>query len=351
MNAGVAFAVAAGNDNDDANFYSPAAFDNVLTVSAVADFDGSAGGAGSPTCRSDVDDTLASFSNWGSAVDIAAPGACIESTYPIEQGSYGIISGTSMASPHVAGALALLASVNNPANANDVSNLYDAVINAGHLDWIDDSGDNMKERLLDVSDSSLFAPVFSGGGGDPTDTAPPTVAITSPSDDNTFTEGATIVFAGTASDNIDGDLGSSLDWQSDRDGNIGTRVSISTTTLSVGTHVITASAADAAGNSGSGSATITVTSDPDGTELTLSATPDKVKGDKSADLSWNPTLTVDVWRNGSLIDSSISGGTSRDGPLGKGGGSATYQVCEAGGQATCSNEVTVLWQRGNRPGQ
>lgn len=103
VDAGVAFAVAAGND-DDANDYSPAAFDNVLTVSALADFDGEPGGLGFPTCRSDQDDTLADFSNWGTAIDIAAPGVCIKSTFPIEQGEYGTISGTSMASPHAAGA-------------------------------------------------------------------------------------------------------------------------------------------------------------------------------------------------------------------------------------------------------
>jgi subtilisin len=117
VNKGVAFAVAAGNSDADANNYSPAAFDNVLTVSALADFDGEPGGLGSPTCRADQDDTLADFSNWGSAVDIAAPGVCILSTYPIERGEYGTISGTSMASPHAAGALALLASRNNPNNA------------------------------------------------------------------------------------------------------------------------------------------------------------------------------------------------------------------------------------------
>jgi len=89
VNVGVAFAVAAGNEDDDANLYSysPAAFDNVLTVSALADFDGKPGGEGSAACREDVDDTLAEFSNWGDAVDIAAPGICILSTYPLEQGA------------------------------------------------------------------------------------------------------------------------------------------------------------------------------------------------------------------------------------------------------------------------
>ncbi len=104
VNAGVAFAVAAGNDDDDANNYSPGGFDNVLSVSALADFDGIPGALGSPTCRTDQDDTLADFSNWGPEVDVAAPGVCILSTYPIEQGTYGTISGTSMASPHAGSA-------------------------------------------------------------------------------------------------------------------------------------------------------------------------------------------------------------------------------------------------------
>ena len=139
VNAGVAFAVAAGNDGADADGYSPARFDNVLTVSALADFDGQAGGSADPAgtsgtyCRVDQDDTLADFSNWGSAVDLAAPGVCIESTYPIERGSYGTISGTSMASPHAAGALALLASNTLPArDAAAVDALYVTVIGAGN---------------------------------------------------------------------------------------------------------------------------------------------------------------------------------------------------------------------------
>jgi hypothetical protein len=160
VNAGVAFAVAAGNDDDDANNYSPGGFDNVLSVSALADFDGIPGALGSPTCRTDQDDTLADFSNWGPEVDIAAPGVCILSTYPIEQGTYGTISGTSMASPHAAGALALLASLNNPANATDVYNLYNTVKSTGNYNWTDDSGDGIQEPLLDVSNTTIFDPVL-----------------------------------------------------------------------------------------------------------------------------------------------------------------------------------------------
>lgn len=151
VNNGVAFAVAAGNDSSLASSYSPAAFDNVLTVSALADFNGLAGGGAAPTCRSDQDDTLADFSNFGSAVDIAAPGVCILSTYPLEKGSYASISGTSMASPHAAGGLALLASVNNPGNAADVEAMYDHMINTGNYNWTDDSGDGILEPLMDVS--------------------------------------------------------------------------------------------------------------------------------------------------------------------------------------------------------
>jgi PKD repeat protein len=173
VNAGVAFAVAAGNEDDDANNYSPGGFDNVLSVSASVDFDGLPGGLGSPTCFTDEDDTLAYFSNWGPEVDIAAPGGCILSTYPLEKGSYGTISGTSMASPHVAGALALLASADNPNSAADVYNLYEDITSSGNFNWVDDSGDGIKEPLLDVTS---FTPVLIPVGG--TTNLPPVADFT-----------------------------------------------------------------------------------------------------------------------------------------------------------------------------
>ncbi len=110
INAGVVYIVAAGNDNKDAIDYFPARYANVITVSAIDDMNG--------RCDTPSSDKLASFSNYGSVIDIAAPGVNIYSTGL--RNTYLTLSGTSMASPHVTGAVLLYKAVNPSADVNEI---------------------------------------------------------------------------------------------------------------------------------------------------------------------------------------------------------------------------------------
>jgi subtilisin family serine protease len=103
VDAGVIMVAAAGNSSIPASLVSPASASKVVCVAALADSDGLFGGDG-PFTSAGFDDTFAFFSNFGSAVDVIAPGVDIISTVPGNQ--YDSLSGTSMASPHICGLLA-----------------------------------------------------------------------------------------------------------------------------------------------------------------------------------------------------------------------------------------------------
>jgi subtilisin family serine protease len=100
---GCVIVAAAGNSGVSTQFY-PAAYPNVISVAAT-----------------DGNDTLASFSNYGSWVKVAAPGVGIYSTY--KGGGYASMNGTSMATPHVAGLAALLRSQSPNLSNSQVSSL------------------------------------------------------------------------------------------------------------------------------------------------------------------------------------------------------------------------------------
>lgn len=151
--AGVTVVVAAGNSAKDSKGYVPAQYDEVITVSALNDTDGTSAG-----------DALASFSNYGADVDIAAPGVSVRSTMP--GNTLGTMSGTSMASPHVAGAAALYLAQNPGATPAQVKAALQA--NRDQIALIGDK-DGIDEGVLNVRNLN---------GSGPTPTPSPTATTT-----------------------------------------------------------------------------------------------------------------------------------------------------------------------------
>jgi len=128
---GVTFAVAAGNEGTDASGSSPSRVTEAITVAA-----------------SDDSDRQAGFSNYGSVVDLYAPGVDITSAWGTGDTATDTISGTSMATPHVAGAAALYLAGHPDATPEEVA---DALIAAATPDRISNASAGTPNRLLSTA--------------------------------------------------------------------------------------------------------------------------------------------------------------------------------------------------------
>ena len=163
---GITVVVAAGNSNIDACTVSPARASNAITVGATTS-----------------SDARASYSNFGSCLDIFAPGSSISSATYTSNSATATLSGTSMASPHVAGAAARLLGASPTLRPDQVAS---ALIAAATPNKVSGAGTGSPNRLLFVSpDDSATSPTTSpttapSSGGttspttSPTTTAPPT---------------------------------------------------------------------------------------------------------------------------------------------------------------------------------
>ena len=152
VSTGVVVVAAAGNNSGDACVYSPGSEPSAITVGAIAQFD-----------------QWASYSNFGTCVDINAPGSSITSDWIGAPDATNTLNGTSMAAPHVAGAAAMYLSVNRSATPAQVATSLIGAATAGAISAIPSGTAN---RLLYVGfiasgsippDASFSAAACSGG--------------------------------------------------------------------------------------------------------------------------------------------------------------------------------------------
>lgn len=125
---GVTYAIAAGNSNRDACKFSPARVPEAITVGATTNTD-----------------ARASYSNYGACLDLFAPGSSITSAWYTSNTATNTISGTSMATPHVAGASALYLQANPAATPQQVR---DALVNNSTLGVVGNEGRSSPDKLL-----------------------------------------------------------------------------------------------------------------------------------------------------------------------------------------------------------
>lgn len=315
--ANVVIVAGAGNDGTTVPFY-PAAFDNVISVAAF-----------------DEDHRRAAFSSYGSWVDVSAPGNVIMSTYPLaacgglspvpgDTGCYTWNSGTSMATPHVAGAAALLWSRGDvTTNSQVVDILLDSAdpqgVDAVRLDsWTVHGGLNVHDA---VSYGVTNLPPVANAGPDQT--------VTDDDGDGV----APVTLDGSASRDPDGSI-VGYEWQ--EGGAVLGFNATESVWLSTGVHTITLEVTDDEGESGTDSTVVTV--------APLNAPPLAANAGATTVVGTPVTVTLSATDDGTceLSFSVVQGPTS--GTLGPVEG----QPCAAG--APNGDTARVTFMPGETPG-
>src|SRR4051794_10564013 len=337
--AGVTFSIAAGNSATNEATSAPAAYPEVLTVTAMSDSNGLAGGGGpTPSCRTgESDDRYASFSNYAVSTTeinhtIAAPGVCIYSTWL--GGGYDTISGTSMATPHTTGAVALCfgsgSTVGHCAGETpaQVIQTMRSDAQAGATSSNGFTGDPLNPLTGRYYGYLLDAPRSAGDPVSPGN-SPPTASFT-----HTCT-GLSCGFDGNASSDPGGSI-AGYSWVFG-DGTTGTGAAPSHPYTAVGTYTVTLTVTDNNGATGTTSQTFGVVA-----PITLSSTVQIVSRRPRVNLSWSPSTTgqVQIIRNGSVIATTTNASSYTDSSFGRNAhGTFTYQIRQVSTNTTSSSRT------------